>query len=230
MDHLAPTELVSEGKAMNGKKLPTSKQAEYEAYNVIGFGGGGAALEYNAMLHEPFEPVETEIEFLVPGKNFDAELNHASGADLETEVFGQGLEANFEIGYHFEMAKAQTVVKTVDDKSHAGFSLADEDGGDFFLVQLYRCVARTTIATQCQPTPTTIVHRDPYYGVPLFYTASGYSSCHHEMGTLPRSVPTISATYIGPLDGELDPAQPAIFDVVISNEFGFFEEGQCRSD
>ena len=41
-------------------------------------------------------------------------------------------------GFHFDTITTQTVVTTVDDKSHVGFSLADEDGGDFFVVQIYR--------------------------------------------------------------------------------------------
>lgn len=48
LEHLAPAELMSE--------LSERKRTEYDAYNVIGFGGGGAALEYNAMMHEPFAP------------------------------------------------------------------------------------------------------------------------------------------------------------------------------
>jgi hypothetical protein len=33
------------------------KKAEYKEYNVISFGGGGAALDYSTMLQEPFKPL-----------------------------------------------------------------------------------------------------------------------------------------------------------------------------
>ena len=79
------------------------------------------------------------------------ELNVQGGLELETEVFGLNLALNGGVGYHFEHVSTATTVKTVEDNSHVEFSLADDDGGDFFVVQLYK---------------------DPYYGVPLFYTGA----------------------------------------------------------
>lgn len=61
-------------------------------------------------------------------------------------------------------------------------------------------------------------------GVPFFLTTNGYSSCHHESGTLARSSPTISATYRGP--HVLAEGQPAVFEVTIGNTHAFFESGQ----
>jgi hypothetical protein len=96
------------------------------------------------------------------------------------------------------------MVYTTEDKSHASFHLEDPDGGDYFVVQVYR---------------------DPYYGTPFFNTVAGASSCHHEAGTDPRTIAAITAQYIGPTDG-VGPEEPALFDVTISNELAYFEGGQ----
>lgn len=55
-DKLAPGSLISEAKDLQGKKIQKKQQAEYEAYNVIGFGGGGGALEYSALMKDHFAP------------------------------------------------------------------------------------------------------------------------------------------------------------------------------
>lgn len=93
--------------------------------------------------------VETEVEVLVPGANMDTEVNANVNMDMSVGVFGATAEMELGLGYHFETVRTATTVTSVEDSSHASFSLADDDGGDFFVVQLYR---------------------DPYYGVPLFYT------------------------------------------------------------
>lgn len=85
------------------------------------------------------------------GDESEAEDDDGGEEDEDPQVaaMGLGIETNFEKNLHSELMKTAVTVKTVEDKSHAQFTLADEDGGDFFVVQIYK---------------------DPYYGVPLFYT------------------------------------------------------------
>ena len=67
---------------------------------------------------------------------------------------------------------------------------------------------------------------DPYYGVPLFYTSGGASSCHHEAGTAWRSKPKIEITYLGP--ATLAPSDPALFEVKLSNDINYYEAGPAK--
>lgn len=55
---LAPPALIDEAEevGLKRKKISARKRAEYEAYNVIGFGGGGGAVEYSAMMTDHFTP------------------------------------------------------------------------------------------------------------------------------------------------------------------------------
>jgi hypothetical protein len=201
---LAPSTLIENSKQADEKKQTNKKKDEYKEYNVISFGGGGAALDYSTMLQEPFEPLETEVEVLLPDGNTDSALDAKGGLELDLRgPAGVGVGLDTMHGYSRETVSTQTMVYTTEDKSHASFHLEDPDGGDYFVVQVFR---------------------DPYYGTPFFNTVAGASSCHHEAGTDPRSIATITAQYIGV--GELDPEQPALFDVTISNELAYFESGQ----
>ena len=76
------------------------------------------------------------------------------------------------------------------------------DHADYFLVQIFV---------------------DPFYGVPMFYTSGGASSCHHEAGTAWRSKPKIEITYLGP--DTLAPSDPALFQVKLSNEIPYYDSG-----
>jgi hypothetical protein len=212
--HLAPSVLIDNankisvdgaGSTKFGGTISDKQRSEFEDYNVISFGGGGAAMDYASLVQAPFTPTETEFEVLVDGENDDDSYEGLWGAVLETNAMGAAIEGESMHGYTKEIVRASTTVTAMDDRSHASFHLEDPDGGDYFVVE---------------------VLRDPYYGTPLFYTSMGASSCPTEGGTDSRSKPSISARYVGPIphNNVFDPDEALVFEVTLSNEMAYFEE------
>ena len=97
--NLAPESLISRAKDLDGK-ADEALRSEYRDYNVLSFGGGGAALDYSSLLQDPFEPLSTEVTVKLPRKdpkrdNYDrgSTLSGGVGIDLTLNGLGGGLSA-----------------------------------------------------------------------------------------------------------------------------------------
>jgi hypothetical protein len=303
------------------------ESTDFQDYNVLSFGGGGAAMEYNYMINAAapgrfgtdFQPREIEVEVLVDSVSdtpspfqelddrgeMDIDLRVARGdasvtrldaikstaiksfalkstgaKELKKQLFGSkdrrinqdeikslstldqwmtgengngektveiqtgvhgsyagpvgvGAAIDLQSGLSEETLSMSTRVTTIDDKSHASFSLEDPDGGDYFVVQVtfptedFHPICTHSCGLVSHPGRSQ-VFKDPYYGTPLFYTAKGASSCPREANTAARSAPAITAKYIGG-SGELDPTKPALFAVTLYNNDAYYESRQRQS-
>lgn len=95
--------------------------------------------------------------------NYEFEITNTIANELGIELDGSGasiaLEQSISLGFNLGGSLATNFSKTT------GFTLADDDIGDYFTVD---------------------VKRDLVYGTPVFKTLSGASSCPYEPKTVPR--------------------------------------------
>lgn len=100
--------------------------------------------------------------------SYQASINSAIAAALSIGTENNSVEAGTEVNFSWTTSKS-TSTETTQSKE-IGYTMADDDGGDFFSVD---------------------VKRDKVYGTPVFTLQAGTSSCPHEEGTQQRDMPEI---------------------------------------
>jgi hypothetical protein len=125
--------------------------------------------------------------------SFEVEGSLAFAEDGEFKVNGAGptheLITTLSFGASTETGHEETKERTV------GYSLADDDIGDNFTVD---------------------IKKDPVYGTPVFKLLSGESSCPHEENTLPRSKPQLISND-GLIKVNVPANTPAVFELELGN-------------
>lgn len=116
---------------------------------------------------------------------FTMEIDTQLAAELGFEAAGNGVSGGVNVGFKIETGNSRT--NTTTSSTTIGYTLDDDDDGDFFSVD---------------------VKKDPVYNTPVFELAAGTSSCPNEAGTQPRDemqlvapVPVVSG--VAP-DGEAE--------------------------
>lgn len=108
------------------------------------------------------------------------------------EIGGSGLSGGVEIKLRTELGIGATVTEMASKKT--GFILNDDDGGDYFSVDILR---------------------DEVYATPVFKLVSGATSCPWEPGTQPREgLQIVSDPYLVNVD---DPNGTAVFHLQLAN-------------
>jgi len=116
---------------------------------------------------------------------FTMEVDAQLAAELGFEAAGNGVSGGVNVGFKIETGNSRT--NTTTAATTIGYTLDDDDDGDFFSVD---------------------IKKDPVYNTPVFELAAGTSSCPNEAGTQPRDemqlvAPTPVVSGIAP-DGEAE--------------------------
>ncbi|MBC8479341.1 MAG: LamG domain-containing protein, partial [FCB group bacterium] len=127
-------------------------------------------------------------------------LTYSMGLDIVTEIaIEAGVEINglgvtsgmrVTLGVSIGAGGSSTWVNTTT----TGYTLADEDSGDSFTID---------------------VKSDPVYATPVFETISGFSSCPWEENTVPRDGPSLGVAPMMQIN--VPPDEFAVFDLLIGN-------------
>lgn len=128
-------------------------------------------------------------------RDFSMTLDNSVYGAVGIEVNGIGvnlaLNQDFSITYGGSNSQGVTNSKTV------GYTLADDDLGDNFTMNIYK---------------------DPMFGTPVFTLISGESSCPHEQGTLPREgVQVLVDNLKKSTKINVSTDQAALFDLYLGN-------------
>jgi hypothetical protein len=123
---------------------------------------------------------------------FSMEINAGVAAELGLEVAGSGLSGGVNTMFKMETGGATSVTNT--QSTTTGFTINDNDLGDFFTVD---------------------IKKDPVYNTPVFELVAGTSSCPHEEGTQPRD--DIYLTVANPVHAGLTAGSTEIFNLDLSN-------------
>ncbi len=123
---------------------------------------------------------------------FDMAINTEVATELGFEIGGSGVSGGVTVGFKMETGQSRT--NTTLQSTTMGYTLDDDDIGDFYSVD---------------------VKKDPVYNTPVFQLIAGTASCPNEPGAQPRDEAQISClvpvkTNI-PADGEAE------FIVTITN-------------
>lgn len=118
----------------------------------------------------------------------DAEVT----AELGLEVAGVGVSGGAKVKMRMETGESQT--RTSTEETTTGFTLSDNDQGDFFSVD---------------------IKADPVYKTPVFDLVSGRSSCPLEPRTQPRDDLQLRAENL--VETNVDPDQAAVFRLLLLN-------------
>ena len=105
-----------------------------------------------------------------------------------------GNEGSVKFFANLAFAYTRSESEDVTESRTVGYTLSDDDAGDYFTVD---------------------VREDPNYGTPVFELIDGRSSCPFEPGTQPRDAPEINISPAALLD--VDPEQPATFTLGLTN-------------
>lgn len=123
---------------------------------------------------------------------FSMYIEQTIAAELGFEFGGSGISGGVDVKFRLEMG-ASTTLGSISTTT-SGYTLEDDDGGDFFSVD---------------------VLKDHTYGTPVFKLVSGRSSCPWEPGTQPRDgVQLISDTYNQFVN---NPDDPAVYKLSLGN-------------
>lgn len=125
---------------------------------------------------------------------WEASIKAESSASvtLGFEESGSGVETQFTTTFSGSFSQGGTVS---DGESRTiGYTLSDDDQGDFFTVD---------------------VKEDGTYGTPVFELVEGTSSCPHELGTQPRDKATLAMN--PPVLAAVSPDSTASFTVAMTN-------------
>lgn len=120
--------------------------------------------------------------------NIDAQI----AAEAGLEVAGVGFSAGAR--YNFRMETGIGSGQTTTETMTTGFTLNDDDQGDFFSVD---------------------IKTDPVYNTPVFETVSGRSSCPYELMTQPRDEAQISVDDL--VQTDVNPDGQAVFRLKLGN-------------
>lgn len=139
--------------------------------------------------YENFQEVSTTASASI---EFSMYIEAGIAIEAGIEVAGVGGSAGIEAKFRAQLGESRTSSKSFTRKT--GFYFDDDDGGDFFSVD---------------------VLADHVFGTPVFKTVSGNSSCPWEPGTLPREdLSLTSDSYVEFVD---DPAGQAVFQLSLGN-------------
>jgi hypothetical protein len=123
---------------------------------------------------------------------FNLEIDAQLALELGFEAAGSGLSGGVNVGFKVEMGNSRT--NTVTNSTTFGYTLDDDDDGDFFSVD---------------------IKKDPVYNTPVFALAAGTSSCPNEQGTQPRDEMQLVAPV--PVVNGIAPDGEAEFVLQLSN-------------
>ncbi len=168
---------------------PLTPNPEYLLEKNISFSGGTSTTQFTDHQSATFSTVTYK-------RIFESDFLVGAGA----VIGGPSLE----YGWQW---KWQSVNSTVNDTSNSneqtvGYTLADNDDGDFFSVD--------------------VLH-DPAYGTPIFNLVAGTSSCPWEVGTQPRDGAQLGINSFSQKD--VPPNEPAVFTLALGNTS---ESGESR--
>jgi len=123
---------------------------------------------------------------------FTLELDAQLALELGFEAAGNGVSGGVNVGFKMETGNSRT--NTTTAQTTIGYTLDDDDDGDFFSVD---------------------IKKDPVYNTPVFELAAGTSSCPNEAGTQPRDEMQLVAPV--PVVSGIAPDGEAEFILQISN-------------
>jgi hypothetical protein len=123
---------------------------------------------------------------------FTMELDAQLALELGFEAAGNGLSGGVNVGFKIETGNSRTNTTTAE--TTIGYTLDDDDDGDFFSVD---------------------IKKDPVYNTPVFELAAGTSSCPNEAGTQPRDEMQLTAPV--PVVSGIAPDGEAEFILLLSN-------------
>lgn len=123
---------------------------------------------------------------------FTMELDAQLALELGFEAAGNGVSGGVNVGFKIETGNSRT--NTTTAATTIGYTLDDDDDGDFFSVD---------------------VKKDPVYNTPVFELAAGTSSCPNEAGTQPRDEMQLTAPV--PVVSGVAPDGEAEFILLLSN-------------
>jgi hypothetical protein len=99
---------------------------------------------------------------------YQASINSSIAAAIKAGTDNNNAEAGTEVNFTWTASRSTSTEMT--NSKEVGFTLTDDDAGDFFSVD---------------------IKRDKVYGTPVFNLQAGTSSCPHEEGTQQRDMPEI---------------------------------------
>lgn len=123
---------------------------------------------------------------------FDMEINTEVALELGLEVGGSGASGGVVANFKVEMGNSTTLSSTRE--TTFGFTLDDDDTGDFFSVN---------------------IKRDPVYNSPVFELVAATTSCPYEPGSQPRD--EMQLVIPEPVKTNIPPAGEAEFILKIGN-------------
>ncbi len=123
---------------------------------------------------------------------FAAEVNAGVAAELGFEIAGSGLSGGVNVNFKMETGSSES--NTVTDETTIGYTLTDDDQGDFFSVN---------------------VKKDPVYNTPVFELAAGTASCPTEPGAQLRD--DVYFTALNPVVQNIPGSDYANFSLKIVN-------------
>ena len=123
---------------------------------------------------------------------FDIEIEAAVALEAGVTVDGVGATGGARVGAQLGIGNA--VASTITHTNTVGFTLADDDDGDNFSIN---------------------VRKDFVYGTPTFELVSGVSSCPYEEGTVPVDGPQLTVSPAQQVD--VSPLEAAVYTLNIGN-------------
>ncbi len=123
---------------------------------------------------------------------FDLNINAELAIELGFDIGGSGASGGVNVGFKMETGNSTT--NTVMNSTTIGYTLDDDDNGDFYSVN---------------------IKKDPVYNTPVFELVAGTTSCPYEPGSQPRDEMQLIVPQ--PVKTDVDPNGEAEFILKISN-------------
>ncbi|MBI2416479.1 MAG: hypothetical protein HYV28_00940, partial [Ignavibacteriales bacterium] len=127
-------------------------------------------------------------------------LDVEGSLNLGLMVNEAGMSVNFPFAYHSGFQQDSSVGNAITTTT--GYTLGDDDAGDFFSVN---------------------VSKDAVFNTPVFRTVAGASSCPYEPGTMTRNLAVLTPKYLSAIN--VNPDSFAVFPVYLGNASGTDETG-----
>lgn len=132
---------------------------------------------------------------------FDLNINAGLAIELGFEIGGSGASGGVDVAFKMETGNSKT--NTVMNSTTIGYTLDDDDNGDFYSVN---------------------IKKDPVYNTPVFELVAGTTSCPYEPGSQPRDEMQLIVPQ--PVKTDVDPNGEAEFILKLSNTS---QSGERRS-
>ena len=136
----------------------------------------------------------TESTEIASTLTHEFEVTIDAGIALTVGATLNGVGAEGGVSTTWSMTQGQSQATSTAHSNTVGFTLADDDAGDNFSIN---------------------VKKDPVYGTPVFDLVSGESSCPWEPGTVPIDQPQLSVSPSQRVD--VNPLQAAVFNLTLGN-------------